>query len=295
MGTLGRVILLQGLVKRQADSAATAAPADERFDLRVSWPLLFVHASVVSVFFTGWSPVALAVAGGLFVARAFGLTAGYHRYFAHRSFRTSRAFQFALAWLGASAAQLGPLWWASHHRLHHLHSDTEHDVHSPRRGLWWAHMGWLLCRRYSATDLAAIQDFARFPELRFLDRCPWPPPLTLVLALFALGGLPFVAWGFCVSTVVLYHVTFAVNSLGHRFGGQRYESGDASRNNLWIALATLGDGWHNNHHRFPRAARHGYGRRELDLTWLGLRGLAALGLVWDLRPPPAGALVAPPR
>jgi stearoyl-CoA desaturase (delta-9 desaturase) len=155
-------------VKRQDDSVATAAPADERFDLRVSWPLLLVHAGVVSVFFTSWSPVALAVGGALVVARAFGLTAGYHRYFAHRSFRTSRVFQFALAWLGTSAAQLGPL--------------------------WWAHMGWLLCRRYSEADLGAIQDFARFPKLRFLDRCPWLPPLTLALALYSLGWRSASSW-----------------------------------------------------------------------------------------------------
>jgi stearoyl-CoA desaturase (delta-9 desaturase) len=153
-------------------------------------------------------------------------------------------------------------------------------------------MGWLLCRRYSETDLSAIEDFARYAELRFLDRHAWLPPLTLAVALYALGGLSWLAWGFFVSTVVLYHVTFAVNSICHRFGGQRYASGDESRNNAWIALLTLGDGWHNNHHRFPGAARHGFARGEVDLTYLGLRALEALGLVWDLRPVPAAALAA---
>jgi stearoyl-CoA desaturase (delta-9 desaturase) len=284
------VILLQARALRQAGGARPSRASDERIDPRVCWPLLAVHAGALLVLWTGWTPSALLVALALFVARAFGLTAGYHRYFAHRAFRTSRAFQFALACLGASAAQLGPLWWAAHHRRHHRHSDTEHDVHSPRRGLLWAHLGWLLCRRYSATDLASIRDFARYPELRYLDRFPALPPLVLAAALWVLGGVELLAWGFFVSTVVLYHVTFAVNSLGHRFGQQRFASGDQSRNNLWIALATLGDGWHNNHHRFPRSARHGFGPREIDLTHAGLRLLETLGLVWDLVPIPAAAV-----
>jgi stearoyl-CoA desaturase (delta-9 desaturase) len=281
------VIVRQALAKRQADAPGPSLPADERIDLRVCWPLLAVHAGVLLVPWAGWSPGALLTALALLVVRAFGLTAGYHRYFAHRSFQTSRVFQFVLAWLGASAAQLGPLWWAAHHRRHHRYSDTEGDVHSPRRGLWWAHIGWLLCRRYSATDHAAIRDFARYPELHFLDRFPALPPLVLAVALYVAGGLQLLAWGFFVSTVALYHVTFAVNSLGHRFGAQRYASGDQSRNNLWVALATLGDGWHNNHHRFPASARHGFAPGEIDPTHAGLRALEALRLVWDLRPVPS--------
>ncbi|MGH7288907.1 MAG: acyl-CoA desaturase, partial [Myxococcota bacterium] len=253
----------------------------------------FVHAGALLVLLTGASATALWVAFALFVLRAFGLTAGYHRYFAHRSFRTSRAFQFALAWLGASAAQLGPLWWAAHHRRHHRFADSEDDVHSPGlRGLLWAHIGWLLCRRYSATDFGAIRDFARYPELRWLDRFPIVPPLVLALALYAAGealarsapwlgtdGLQLLAWGFFASTVALYHTTFAVNSLGHR--------GTTSLNRAWLAALTLGDGWHANHHRFPASARHGFGAAQPDVTWLALRGLEGLGLVWELSAPPA--------
>jgi stearoyl-CoA desaturase (delta-9 desaturase) len=268
---------------------------DERFDLRVCWPLLAVHAGALLVLWTGWSAGALAVAAAVYGVRAFGLTVGYHRYFAHRAFRTSRAFQLVLAVLGASAAQLGPLWWAAQHRRHHLHSDGEDDPHSPRRGLWWAHMGWLLCRRYSTTDLALVPDLARYPELRFLDRFPVLPPLALAALLYGLGGLEWLAWGFFVSTVVTYHATFAVNSLGHRFGTQRFASGDESRNNLWLALYSLGDGWHNNHHRFPSAARHGLAPGEIDLGYAALRGLEALGVVWELRPVPAAALAAAPH
>jgi stearoyl-CoA desaturase (delta-9 desaturase) len=283
----------------------------ERFDLRVCLPLLAVHAGCLLALATGTSPTALAACAALFGLRAFGLTAGYHRYFAHRAYRTSRAFQLALAWLGASAAQLGPLWWAAHHRLHHRHSDTAQDVHSPHaRSLWWAHLGWLVCRKHSATRLDAIADFAVYRELRFLDRWHALAPLSLVALLFASGealrahapglgtsGMQLVGWGFFVSTTVLYHVTFAVNSLGHAFGSRRFETRDRSRNNALLALLTLGDGWHNNHHAHPELARHGLRGWELDATWLGLRGLAALGLVWDLREPGGRArpLVEPRR
>ena len=272
----------------------------ERFEPAACVGLLAIHAAASSALLTGVSPAALALAGSLGVVRAFALTAGYHRYFAHRAYRTSRALQFLLACLGASAAQLGPLWWAGHHRRHHQHSDRPGDVHSPaQRGLLWAHIGWLLCRRYARADLAAIADFARFPELRALDRWHFVPPAALAVASYALGawlgpahrtsGAQMLVVGFVWSTVALYHVTFAVNSLGHRFGSRRFEAGDQSRNSPWLALVTLGDGWHNNHHRFPLSARHGLSWREPDPTWWALRGLAGLGLVWDLRDPPAEA------
>lgn len=281
-----------------------ARDGNRRFDPGTCASLLGAHAALLGVLWTGVSAFAVWVAAALFVVRAFGLTAGYHRYFAHRAFRTGRGFQFALAWLGASAAQLGPLWWAAHHRRHHLHSDTEIDLHSPTvSGFWWAHMGWLLCPRYSASDLAILPDFARFPELRWLDRYHFAAPAALIAALYALGaaleryapglgtsGAQLVVVGFFASTVVLYHVTFAVNSLGHLVGDQPFETGEHSRNNFWLALITLGDGWHNNHHRFPAAARHGLRWWEFDATYTALRGLAALGWVWDLRPMPPGAL-----
>jgi stearoyl-CoA desaturase (delta-9 desaturase) len=271
-----------------------------------------MHAAGLFALWTGISPVALGVAGFLFVARAFGLTAGYHRYFAHRAYRTSRGFQLAIAWLGASAAQMGPLWWAGHHRLHHRHSDRPGDPHSPLvDGGWWAHVGWLLCRRHARTPPDEMRDLAGYPELRWLDRWHAAAPLSLALVCWALGallaarapalgtsGAQLLVVGFVWSTLALYHVTYAVNSLAHRWGRQRYDAGDASCNNGWLALATLGDGWHNNHHRFPRAARHGFFWWELDPTWLALRALAALGLVWDLVPVPDAAYAErrrPPR
>jgi stearoyl-CoA desaturase (delta-9 desaturase) len=262
-----------------------------------------MHAGGALVFATGVSPAAIGVALVLFFVRAFGLTAGYHRFFAHRSFETSRAGRFALAWLGASAAQMGPLWWAGWHRRHHRLSDRTGDPHSPVAGSGaWAHVGWLLCRRHARAPLEEIADFAAAPELRWLDRFHMVPPLLLALACGALGAwlaatrpelgtsaLQMVAVGFFASTLVLYHVTYAVNSLAHRFGTQRYATGDGSRNHPVLALVTLGDGWHNNHHRFPKAARHGFFWWEIDPTWLGLRALETLGFVSNLAPVPREA------
>jgi len=265
---------------------------DERLDPRVCVPLLALHAACGAALFTGASAGAVVACLALVFVRAFGLTAGYHRLLAHGSFRCGRGTRFALAWLGASAAQLGPLWWVGHHRLHHRHTDAAGDPHSPTRGMAWAHLGWLLCRRHVATPLEAVRDLARAPELVWLERFHWLPPLTLAAATFALGGARGLVFGFCISTVLLYHLTFAVNSLGHRFGSQRFPGRDESRNLPWLAWLTLGDGWHNNHHAEPGWARHGVGPGELDLTWWALLGLERCGLAWELRGPRAPA---PPR
>jgi stearoyl-CoA desaturase (delta-9 desaturase) len=274
-----------------------ARAPDERVDLRVCLPLLALHGLCALTLVSGTSALALGVCLALVFGRAFGLSAGYHRLLSHHSFACGRGTRFALAWLGASGAQLGPLWWAGHHRLHHRHADGALDPHSPHaRGLWWAHIGWLVCRKHVRAPLEAVPDLARAPELRFLERFHWLPPATLAAGLFAAGaalerhapalgtsGLQLFAWGFCVSTVLLYHLTFAVNSLGHRYGAQRWAGRDQSRNLPWLAWLTLGDGWHNNHHAAPGRARHGIAAGELDLTWLGLRLLERLGLAWDLR------------
>jgi stearoyl-CoA desaturase (delta-9 desaturase) len=271
-----------------------------RLDLAACFPLLSVHAGCLLVFVTGWSPVALLTCWLAYLVRAFGISVGYHRYLSHRAFGTSRVFQFALCFVGCAAAQLGPLWWAAHHADHHRFSDTEGDPHSRRvHGFFWAHMGWLLRRKYSEPPLANVPELLRYPELRLLDRLHLLAPLSLVALLFGLGswfarhtpefgtdGFQLVVWGFFVSTTLLYHVTFAVNSVAHGMGSRRFEIPDDSRNNAVVALLTVGEGWQNNHHAFPGSARAGLGGWEFDPTWRLIQLLEALGLVWDVRLPP---------
>ncbi|MHC5109120.1 MAG: acyl-CoA desaturase [Planctomycetota bacterium] len=282
-------------------------PAPDDF-AHVDWfriiPLLGMHLACLAVFIVGFSPVALAVAVSLYLIRMFAITGGYHRYFSHRAYKTSRAGQFLLGVLGSSAVQRGPLWWAAHHRHHHRHSDTESDLHSPHEhGLWWSHIGWLTSRGAYPTDLSEVPDLTKFPELRFLNRFELVVPVLLVGALYLLGealrvyapelgtnGWQMFVWGFVVSTVVLLHGTCTINSLAHLIGTRRYETTDSSRNSFLLALITLGEGWHNNHHRYPGVTRQGFYWWEIDITYYILRVLASLGLVWDLRPPPAAAL-----
>jgi stearoyl-CoA desaturase (delta-9 desaturase) len=289
---------------RWFDTGATAdepAAAGDRVDWLRAIPFLGMHLACLAVFQVGVSWIAVAVAAALYAVRMFAITGFYHRYFSHRTFRTSRAVQFLFALIGASCVQRGPLWWAAHHRNHHRHSDTARDVHSPVvHGFWRSHVGWFLTRRGFRTDWERIRDLARYPELRVLDRFDTLVPVLLAVVLFLLGGWlekaapqlgtdawQMLVWGFFVSTVALFHATVTINSLAHRFGKRRFETRDDSRNNLWLALLTFGEGWHNNHHFFPGSARQGFRWWEIDLTYYGLRTMALLRLVHDLKPVPA--------
>ena len=244
-------------------------------------------AAVVGVIALGFSWSGLALAAALYLVRMFGITAGYHRYFSHRAFRTSRAGQFALALLGSLSAQQGVLWWAAHHRRHHRFSDQPGDVHSAKReGFYWSHVGWILSPDYKETDWAAVPDLARYPELRWLNRYDMVPVVALAVVLFAVGGAWALVWGFFVSTTVLWHATFSINSLAHKLGRRRYPTTDESRNSLALALLTLGEGWHNNHHYYQRSASQGFYWWEIDLTYYALRGLQAIGLVSGVARPP---------
>jgi len=283
------------------DAAARGIAVDRQIDWWRMIPFIALHLGVIAVFWVGVSTTAVVVAVALYALRMFAITAFYHRYFSHRAFRASRGAQFAFAVLGATAVQRGPLWWAAQHRHHHAHSDDDTDHHSPRRhGFLWSHMGWFMAKENFRTRLELLPDLARFPELRFLDRFDVLVPALLALGLYGLGewlaavrpalgtnGAQLLVWGFVVSTVVLYHATFTINSLAHRVGSRRFDTRDDSRNNFWLALLTFGEGWHNNHHFYPGSARQGFHWWEIDLTYYGLRALAAAGLVRELRPVPA--------
>jgi stearoyl-CoA desaturase (delta-9 desaturase) len=285
------------------DQLATGDSARKIDGLR-TLPFVLIHAACLCVIWVGWSPTAVGVAIALYALRMFAITGFYHRYFSHRTFQTSRPAQFVFAILGASAVQRGPIWWSAHHRHHHSHADQEADVHSPlRHGLLWSHMGWFLSQANFATRTALAKDWMKFPELRYLDRYDIAVPALLALALYGLGfaleqlapslatnGAQLLVWGFVISTVVLYHVTFTVNSLCHVWGRRRYNTRDHSRNNAWLAMLTFGEGWHNNHHHYPRSARQGFFWWELDLTYYLLKLLCWLGIIWDLQPIPAGII-----
>lgn len=268
----------------------------------VSLPFFGVHVvAVLGVAWLGWSWSGFALAVALYYVRIFGVTAGYHRYFSHRTYRTSRPMQFFLAVLAQSSVQKGALWWAAHHRHHHKHSDTPRDPHSFRdRGFWYSHVGWILSRDTEETDEKVIPDLVRYPELRWLNRYHLVPGVALAVGLWLVGSWHALVWGFFVSTVLTWHGTFTINSLSHWWGRRRYVTTDDSRNNLVLALLTMGEGWHNNHHYYQRSVRQGFFWWEIDLTYYVLYAMSRVGLVWDLQTPPekvrAGELaVRPPR
>ena len=267
-------------------------------------PFIFVHLACIAVIWVGWSPIAVAICAGLYFIRMFAITAFYHRYFSHKSFKTNRFWQFCFAVLGNSATQRGPLWWAAHHRKHHKHSDGEHDLHSPaKHGFWWSHMGWFTCDAAFKTDYSMVKEWAKFPELKFLNRYDILVPIILGVSLFILGetlsvfapsletsGMQLFIWGYCISTVLLAHGTFTINSLCHTWGKKRFNTADDSRNNFWLALITLGEGWHNNHHRFPVSAKQGFYWWEIDVSYYILKLMSKLGIIWDLNPVPSKIL-----
>lgn len=254
-------------------------------------PFLLIHAGCVAAIWTGvsWQAVGLCVA--LYWLRMFAITAGYHRYFSHRAYATSRVFQFILAFLAQSSAQKSVLWWAAKHRHHHLHSDTAQDVHSPRhKGFLYSHVGWIFYRQHDGTDLVKVADLASYPELMWLHRLELLPAAGLAGLCFIVAGWSGLVVGFLWSTVLLYHATFCINSLAHVHGRKRYVTGDDSRNNWLLALLTMGEGWHNNHHAYQASARQGFYWYEIDLTYYVLVVLSWFGIVRDLKMPPAQVL-----
>ncbi len=281
-----------------AKEGSNNARAGKVDPLRASF-FVALHLVCLAVVVVGVSKAALALCATLYFLRMFFITGFYHRYFSHRAFRAGRWMTLTMAALGCTAGQRGPLWWAGHHRIHHRFADTPDDPHSPRhRGRWFSHCLWFLDAQSFAVPTRQVQDWMRFRELRILERVDSLPFVLSGIGCAALGGwldkaYPALETGaaqmfvwFSISTVLLYHATYTINSLAHGFGSRRYDTPDDSRNNAWLALITLGEGWHNNHHRYPISARQGFRRWEIDLTWWGLRAMAALGLISDLRPVP---------
>jgi len=289
-------------IARWFDNSVGAQPVSESEALDIDWirsiPFFLLHLTCFAVIWVGWSWTAVLVAVSLYFLRMFAITGFYHRYFSHRSFETSRWAQFLFAVWGNSAVQKGPLWWAAHHRHHHRHSDKETDVHSPHTsGFFWSHIGWITCKGNFTTNLKAVPDLAKFPELRFLDRFETTVPILLATSLFGLGSLlqilapqlettgpQLLIWGFFISTIVLFHGTCTINSLAHLMGRKRYRTSDESRNSLFLALITLGEGWHNNHHHFSASVRQSFAKWEIDITYYVLYLFSRIGLIWNLTP-----------
>jgi stearoyl-CoA desaturase (delta-9 desaturase) len=254
-------------------------------------PFVIMHILPFFAFFTGTRVIDWVVLLVLYYVRMFGITAGFHRYFAHRAYKMGRFSQFCLAFLGSMSAQKGVLWWAGHHRHHHKYSDMENDIHSPlQRGFWWSHVGWILAHKYDETPFENIQDFAAYPELRWLNKYWLVAPISLAVATFVLGGWSMLLIGFFLSTVLLYHGTFTINSLSHVFGWRRFATTDTSRNNPLLAFITLGEGWHNNHHHYQSSANQGFFWWEIDVSYYVIRLFGLLGLAWDIRTPTPRAL-----
>lgn len=249
-----------------------------------------IQASALAVFFVPftWGLVALwAVSHFL---RAIGLTLAYHRYFAHRSFQMNRVARFFWAFVGTCAMQKGPIWWAGHHVNHHKFADREGDPHSPMvSGVYYAHIGWFLNdtkHDQLEANNPVVRDFSKAWEIAMLEKFHFIPPAILAVAMYAIGGAPWLVWGFCLPTMTLAHATFCINTVNHLFGSRRFDTIDESRNNVFTAFFAVGEGWHNNHHRYQRAARNGFYWWEFDPTWYVIRAMAAVGLAWDVQPVP---------
>ena len=290
-------------------------PDPSQLPEEVNWqrtlPFIFLHLGCLAVFWVGVSPVAAGAAVFLYVIRMFAITGFYHRYFSHKTFKTSRIVQFAFAVLGNSSMQRGPLWWAATHRHHHKHSDHEEDIHSPViSGFVWSHIGWLTSMKNFPTAYKSIPDLSKYPELVFLNRYDQTVPFAYGLLMLATGWAletffpslgvtvgQFFIWTFFISTTVLLHGTLFINSLAHVWGCRRYETDDDSRNSWLLTFITLGEGWHNNHHRYPHSVRQGFRWWELDMTYYGLKFLSWAGLIWDLRAVPKAVIEEglPPR
>ncbi len=274
----------------EADGEAEGATPKHRYEWGAMIPWFLTHAAVLGAVWSGVTWESLVVMAGLFFFRIFSVTAFHHRYFSHRTYSTSRWFQFLMAWAAQTSTQRGVLWWAAHHRAHHLYSDTERDLHSAKQdGFWHSHVGWVFADN-SETDWKRIKDFAQYPELVWLNKYWIVPPIVTGVLTLVLFGWPGLFIGFFASQVLVWHSTYTINSLCHVWGNRRFETKDTSRNNLWLALLTWGEGWHNNHHHHMNSCRQGFYWWEIDLSYYVIKMMSWVGLVWDIKEPSARVL-----
>jgi fatty-acid desaturase len=246
---------------------------------------IFHLFSVAAFFFFSWKALAAAVVL-TWVAGSLGIGIGYHRLLTHRGFKTPKWFEYFLVLCGTLALQGGAINWVVTHRIHHAFTERAGDPHSPRQGWWWSHVGWILqgtaqqhpskvMRRYAP-------DLMNDPVHVWLNRLYFVPLIISGIALLAWGGLPALMWGVFFRVTFAHHSTWLVNSATHLWGTRRFETSDDSTNNWWVALLTFGEGWHNNHHAYSRAARHGLAWYELDLNWVAIRSLQFIGLAKEV-------------
>ena len=262
-----------------------------RYQHGVNWvtaiAMTAFHVGAVAAFFYVDLGAVLVAVVLWAVAGMLGIGMGYHRLLTHRGYQTSRWVEYFLTLCGTLALEGGPIFWTAVHRIHHQKSDHEGDPHTPREGTLWAHMGWIFLGEGLHQDAAVLNhyvpDLASDPFHMWLSRWHWLSNVVVGLALLAWGGVAYVLWGIFFRTTWGLHSTWLVNSATHLWGSRRFKTRDDSTNNWWVALLTFGEGWHNNHHAHPTSARHGLAWYELDLNWIGIKTLEALGLAWDLK------------
>jgi fatty-acid desaturase len=258
---------------------------------KLNWPTIIAFSvfhilAVVALFFFSWPALFSAVAL-YWISLSFGIGMGYHRLLTHRSYRVPKWIEYFLTICGTLALEGGPIFWVATHRVHHQFSDKEGDPHSPREGTWWAHMIWMLVGDVGHCDPAACARYA--PDMakdRFhvwLSKYHYLPLVLVGIVLYAFGGLPCLLWGVFLRVTLGLHATWLVNSATHLWGQRRFATRDDSRNNWFVAAMSFGEGWHNNHHAHPTSARHGLAWYEVDITWMTIRLLQAVGLAKSVR------------
>lgn len=270
----------------------------DHIDLSRIIPFIALHVACLAVFYVGYSHTALLVMVISYLIRMFAITAFFHRFFSHKTFKTFPWVQVVFAIIGTSATQRGPLWWAAHHRNHHRHSDQDADVHTPGKGFWESHMLWFLRKKNFPTNHGQVKDLTAVKSLYWIDRYDMLFPVLYGLFLYLLGswvaasypslgtsGGQFLVWGYFISTVLLAHVTFSINSIAHLIGKRDYQTNDNSKNNFVLAVLTLGEGWHNNHHCAPGSIRQGFKGWQIDISFYVLKCMEWCGLIWDVKYP----------